>query len=170
MHFYFATNYLQRLQSKVEETKSCSYCNYQLHYSCTLVAKICSVKMATNIAVGITYRAHPRETKRQSGITSLLVVRFYFKMRVRNLGKKPLTLFIVENPAVSEIWRQSPLALLEDGGVSSKHTIDQCMFGAVNGDLPARKSTALLSNMPLDSFTRVCNGCHEHNPLVGISI
>ena len=39
------TNYLQRLQSKVAETKSCSYCNYQLHYSCTLVAKICSVDL-----------------------------------------------------------------------------------------------------------------------------
>ena len=31
----------------------------------------------------------PRETKRQSGIASLLEVRFYFKIRVRNLGKKP---------------------------------------------------------------------------------
>ena len=41
-HFYFSTNYLQRLQPKVAETNSCSYCNYQLHYSCTLVAKICS--------------------------------------------------------------------------------------------------------------------------------
>ena len=31
---------------------------------------------------------NPRGTKRQSGITSLLLVRFYFKMRVRNGGKK----------------------------------------------------------------------------------
>ena len=30
-----------------------------------------------------------RETKRHSGIASLLGVRFYFKIRVRNLGKKP---------------------------------------------------------------------------------
>ena len=32
---------------------------------------------------------HPRETKRQGGIASLLAVRSYFKIRVRNLAKKP---------------------------------------------------------------------------------
>ena len=31
------------MQPKIAETKSRSYCNYQLHYSCTLVAQICSV-------------------------------------------------------------------------------------------------------------------------------
>ena len=44
LHVYFTTNSLQRLQPKAAETKSCSFCNYQLNYSCTLVANICSVK------------------------------------------------------------------------------------------------------------------------------
>ena len=51
MHFYFATNYLYRLPPKVAENKSCKYCNYQLHYSCTLVAKICSVVNKFHTAV-----------------------------------------------------------------------------------------------------------------------
>ena len=34
------------------------------------------------------HKFHSRGTKRQSGMTSLLVILFYFKMRFRNLGKK----------------------------------------------------------------------------------
>ena len=43
---------------------------------------------ATDASLGFDW-IRPRGKKRQSGITSLLVVRFYFKMRVKNLGKKP---------------------------------------------------------------------------------
>ena len=42
MHYYFATKNLQILQIKVAVVKNFKHCSYLLHFSYTLVAKICS--------------------------------------------------------------------------------------------------------------------------------
>ena len=75
--------------------------------------------------------------------------------------------FIVENPTPSDIWNASPLSELIDNNIARKHNLDQCMYGSMNGPLPSRKATTLLSNLALEPFMRTCDGCHQHAPLKG---
>ena len=74
--------------------------------------------------------------------------------------------FAVENPAHSEIWQETDLALLR-GGVARLYTCDQCMYGAKLEHGFAKKSTSFLCNRPLDDFMQRCDHTHEHQPLVG---
>ena len=74
--------------------------------------------------------------------------------------------FVVENPGPSEIWSESPLKELEYG-IGRKYVLDQCMYGAVCDELPARKTTALVTNLAVSPFVHRCDGSHAHCALQG---
>ena len=75
-------------------------------------------------------------------------------------------LFLIENPAGSEIFssQESPLSSLTE--VTVRRRLDQCMLGACLEGQPIRKSTELLANRPIGEDIK-CSGGHTHCQLRG---
>jgi len=76
--------------------------------------------------------------------------------------------YMIENPKNSDIYKDSPLALLEHESLPSEKTVlDQCAYGAsMDGGL-IRKSTEMRSDGPMTELNRSCSGEHEHVHLRG---
>ena len=74
--------------------------------------------------------------------------------------------FVVENPEQSDIWHEDSMSLLA-GDWCAKHSCDQCMYGTMDDQTFARKSTSFLSNVSLSDVMHRCNHSHAHQPLVG---
>ena len=51
-------------------------------------------------------------------------------------------MFVIENPAGSDIWKKTPLAMLEDVGMTIyDHSLHQCGYGAKIGNEFIKKPT-----------------------------
>ena len=74
--------------------------------------------------------------------------------------------FLIENPAHSQIWQDSPLRYLEKLDTQMVK-FDQCMFGAKVDGKCARKKTEVLSSFDVSGLERRCDGSHDHVQLRG---
>ena len=130
-----------------------------------LVIGVQCVTAAPNCALWGTMTAnmdkdllHARRQQEEPGLFFLALVCFLQYLMGR--------LFIVESSGASKIFMESALKCLQE---LQPHTsqLDQCMYGAAQGEVPIRKHSKFVSDFSLTGMNTRCDKTHSHQQLRG---